>query len=1368
MTETTSNRTSVNLNGIEIPLKRLLGEGLTASVYLGTYREELVAIKILKTDTVREYFLSEYQHLVALRKGWQKLFSDPNNPEILLYPSPVPDYIAGEIREKVENFLIMEFIAGEPLDHWLEIKNVRMEEASALYFITQFGRLMRVLHTELRKCYADIKISNLWILPPEDKPGLKVSDWNVLSEFNPEGQARDLFFASLYLYRILTGTALPYARGQVTAKIDSPELFTELSDGMQLFLRRALHRNLGRRFANAEEWTASLERLLGLWELDAVELNARAAKMLKTAQTAQREAAQAEGDAQKQMWNDSANAYREAMMFLSVSKKKGRGDRETWAALNENANRGLQSTSNLEKGLLYLKGDSYPEAKREFDEGAELSPLEPEALRRWYWLACAAGDLGIEKFNIIKSISIKGVEALINKEVNEALNQLSDACKDLYIPVKTERIRTEDPATSFEQAREEASQLSVDVLEGYSTSEGSLPEGLLALRLEARILKLVDNGRQSQQNGLYSDAIRSYENALALYKKLPQMPPTAWAEDAGALDQLIDATKLEAESAGVALQEQHLARQAIEVHDWTAAGKHFQLALLAMPDDTLTVSEWESAARQCLELAEMDDVLALLAPAMGLQTAKTRLAPLWQKAYQLRLLRIHARQVPPVAFQDSKSKVEIEAQITSVFSKAADFRSAHAGDSFALGAHFKTVLKCLLDSSLEWNRWQTAGQVIELARLVDEAWAREFDTQSQSYRVIFYQRRQRLISELLDEVIALEKEQTLEMLEQAAQKIDLIRSLYDDDYRKTIEQTQIAITSGRITQKQTPVISIEQTLERVRTKRDTLVKAAQKDAEKKQKQIELIKQKLAELDERVKSLSDVLDKLPATDVFFSQKRVEISQELARTLSLAIDQIDRLPGLTLEATEPGGNKRADYARKLTEIEPVPLEQGVDSKPSKPWGWMVATFIFALAALVFGALLVIKTIYPGGVTEPTAIPTLVMTSTTIIPSPSPTATFTPEPSITPEPPPVSKFSIPDGKAQVTILTPDFVEPLYLIDDQDASLPGGISLPRAGQDASRPDPMGNGNSMLVLDSTVQGLPEQDAFVDWPMDIPVQETGYYEVFMSDTRKYSGSTMELRYQVLADGGSLAPVVGTGTLKQLAALDQPKNDKGEVLDAWRSVGIYYFTAGQKITVRLDLTGIKLDATSVIGIDAILIARLPAPPQSAGNILEAFKRLKNIQEWPLMFWADDTDAATIFRPTDGWTALEGDAAQFTWNGAKTIQTTKDGTYQITWSLPHTLPIGKYEVYTWMPPGISGKVTYKLAFLDEKGRKPGADAVKFTPDSFPIDPQEAGMAGSWQSLAQVEVLKDSYNLTVTLSSVNVEAMLAGDVILVVFQP
>ena len=147
---------------------------------------------------------------------------------------------------------------------------------------------------------------------------------------------------------------------------------------------------------------------------------------------------------------------------------------------------------------------------------------------------------------------------------------------------------------------------------------------------------------------------------------------------------------------------------------------------------------------------------------------------------------------------------------------------------------------------------------------------------------------------------------------------------------------------------------------------------------------------------------------------------------------------------------------------------------------------------------------------------------------------------------------------------------------------------------------------------------------------------------------------------------------------------------------------------------------------------------------------------------LVLWIDDSDEKALFNPEKDWKFVE--APDNSWKGYNSIKYPLADTAiipQVSWTLPHSLPSGKYDVYTIIPETFAGLAIYETK-LDEN-----VVGVPVTVDSTQLQPLP-----QFFKLSTVEITDSTKPNILTVSVKPAEAakdgVLAVDVVLVLKSP
>ncbi len=712
MTEDLAGQSSaiitIKWNGVDISLSTHLCTGLTADVYKVVINDRSYAVKILKpgsSSAIKSYFLSEVTNLKMVWKEWFNQY--PGLAHL------TPEFLGADT-EGESPFIIMELIEGKTIEEDIRT-NGPYSENIALNLMSQFGKLLVCLHSHLNKVYSDIKFDNFWKLEElsaEGYPQLKITDWNVLNDLSEEGKHRDLFFSTLVFFRFLTGTALPYSRGQITVKLEDTDKFNYLSFGTKDFFYKALNVNINRRFHSAETWLEEIEQLNSSWKMSATDLNLSAARLLDDAigQQNQREISKA------------AENFRKARIALDISGLKGRGNQSVFIELSQKIDKGFESTSHREKGLISLKGGQYREAIEIFDEGADRSVLEPTLLRRLYWLSRAANEIGFERFNIHTNEAIEAVLALVKGETLRAQHAFEEI-ETKISPVQSESL-------------------------GF-------------LIREAKILNLYNDAVRQRDMEKYEEAVKTLEAAYDLSKPLPSAPSTFWAEAIGDISPILQEAKIEANTLGVSNSAVDSAVNAFHNGDISQAGLNFLKSLSAAPENPKVVNQLKICVNKSLELGDWKGAGLLLEPAVGFNQIKNIFKDQLEQIHQLNFIEMLIK------------KDRYDESLNELIR----YSTNHGGDKVALGNSYRKILMLFMENSLASDNLETSEKILQLATNTDLAWGKEFSEKLVTYQQQLHQRIEDVVPHLLLAIYDLHEQSTVEASKKATEFLTRLKAI---------------------------------------------------------------------------------------------------------------------------------------------------------------------------------------------------------------------------------------------------------------------------------------------------------------------------------------------------------------------------------------------------------------------------------------------------------------------------------------------------------------------------------------------------------------------------------------------------------------
>ncbi|MCL4266930.1 MAG: hypothetical protein KJ069_27370 [Anaerolineae bacterium] len=270
-------------------IDKYLGEGVTAEVYKATREDngEVVALKILRPRLPAEIVQSFRDEAVILGElvqySWQRYTTEPLH---------IPRVLGRSKERETLEFLVMEFVAGQPLDELIVTTQgliTGSRETEALMIARQVLQVLVVLHDDIRRSYADFQLKNIWWLSEQSLA--KVMDWNHVSVRAkegavPPGAVNDLIRFGAYLYQLLTGNGA-FQTGESEGELAgrAGDKWQRISLGTRTVLLKALHPNPQNRYQTAHEFLVDIETMLNLWQQDEDDLYDEANLALRQAKS---------------------------------------------------------------------------------------------------------------------------------------------------------------------------------------------------------------------------------------------------------------------------------------------------------------------------------------------------------------------------------------------------------------------------------------------------------------------------------------------------------------------------------------------------------------------------------------------------------------------------------------------------------------------------------------------------------------------------------------------------------------------------------------------------------------------------------------------------------------------------------------------------------------------------------------------------------------------------------------------------------------------------------------------------------------------------------------------------------------------------
>lgn len=271
----------------------LIAEGGTARVYWGVDKRSgyPVAIKELKlrhmdNSAVRDNFRNMETQLMLYAQH-------PNIPQLV-------DFI--DLPEKKQMFLVMEYVDGRSLDHYIYREIGLIPEQKALPMFLEilntvgFLHRVRIPHMGITDgvLHLDIKSNNIMLLPNgriklidlgiASRMGSDSTGFGTPSYMPPEqtkgghlGKYTDIFALGIMLFEMLTGH-LPFTsnktsardyRNEIKYKIQNEptplmrQYYPPISDALQAIVDRALEKDPANRYQTCESFAKSIKNYIG-------------------------------------------------------------------------------------------------------------------------------------------------------------------------------------------------------------------------------------------------------------------------------------------------------------------------------------------------------------------------------------------------------------------------------------------------------------------------------------------------------------------------------------------------------------------------------------------------------------------------------------------------------------------------------------------------------------------------------------------------------------------------------------------------------------------------------------------------------------------------------------------------------------------------------------------------------------------------------------------------------------------------------------------------------------------------------------------------------------------------------------------------
>lgn len=342
-------------------------------------------------------------------------------------------------------------------------------------------------------------------------------------------------------------------------------------------------------------------------------------------------------------------------------------------------------------------------------------------------------------------------------------------------------------------------------------------------------------------------------------------------------------------------------------------------------------------------------------------------------------------------------------------------------------------------------------------------------------------------------------------------------------------------------------------------------------------------------------------------------------------------------------------------------------------------LAVIFLFGASLLWINRSAVSQAVFGTYTLTVTTSPTFTLT-----PSLTPSPTITPSPTNIPTPIPASVY-LADPTGLYPALPIEF-EKIWVIHPEEVKSQDELKKAPWEKEASS-DAQEKGEVFYFTKGPVA--------INWAMDQPL-ESGFYEVFVLDTRTHSGGYGPQPYAVFLDGQSASPYRGQSNV--IFNTDTPGKQK---TDAWISLGVYEVQAGQKIQIQTNVQEIRGDSS--FALSRLLIAKLSSRQKEMYDTLPGGRVLYALAD-DLQAIVLDTQTNKPLVPQYQGQPLFDPNVQV-WGGSYRwlpLDSLKGISNNVTvqWSPAGRIPAGKYQLLVWIPAQHATAIGQFKLLLDGK--------------------------------------------------------------------
>jgi len=407
-----------------------------------------------------------------------------------------------------------------------------------------------------------------------------------------------------------------------------------------------------------------------------------------------------------------------------------------------------------------------------------------------------------------------------------------------------------------------------------------------------------------------------------------------------------------------------------------------------------------------------------------------------------------------------------------------------------------------------------------------------------------------------------------------------------------------------------------------------------------------------------------------------QPRDKNMREFMRAAYAALSKGDlrRLEKLVAETSVP-----ADPDAALAALTPGAWANVVRSEQSQErqinWRYVLvavagaAMLIYLCASVSLGTYCVAQPDRCHQVVVGTYTPTVTPSQTPILTA-TPSPAFAPPPRGTPTATPIpSSIYLVSDPASLYPRVPLDADAVWLLNDQNVTAQPPLVDTAVWKQTTSADKQANQESFFYTESG-------DVTVTWTLDVPLN-AGLYQLYILDTAQRSAGAQE--FAVLLDDTPATPYRG-----QSNVIFNTAQFGGQTTDDWLPLGAYEVGQRQRLAVQASV-GVRLP-DAPFALDRLLITKVSDIQRQLLDALPQGRVLVSLLDDDRATFSAIVGPQTTQLKDEYQGQIQTDAPA--WNGSfrnqgQEIWAVAGNAVQVDWAPVGRLPVGRYELYVWVP-------------------------------------------------------------------------------------